>query len=62
MLAILGHIATTSGLRIPGDVPFANGLRYEDVRNGIAGWDDLPLVSKVLVITCFRLEDYSLTH
>eukprot|EP01038_Epipyxis_sp_PR26KG_P008931 gene8931-12044_t len=35
MLAVLGHITTTSGVHLPGDIAF--GTPFSSVANGIAG-------------------------
>lgn len=41
MLAILGHLYTTAGNRFPGDL--APGLAFNDVKNGLAAFDNIPL-------------------
>ena len=35
MLAILGHLTTTSGVHLPGEIAF--GTKFSDIDNGIAG-------------------------
>jgi len=42
MLAVLGHIVTTSGIRLPGDIDYA-GTSFASVKNGIAGLTDVPV-------------------
>lgn len=41
MLAILGHLVTTAGLRLPGEIAY--GLPFTSVRNGLAAFQDIPL-------------------
>eukprot|EP00599_Poterioochromonas_sp_BG-1_P008012 CAMPEP_0173151198 /NCGR_PEP_ID=MMETSP1105-20130129/11430_1 /TAXON_ID=2985 /ORGANISM="Ochromonas sp., Strain BG-1" /LENGTH=197 /DNA_ID=CAMNT_0014066513 /DNA_START=119 /DNA_END=712 /DNA_ORIENTATION=- len=41
MLAVLGHIVTTKGDRLPGDIAF--GLPFSQVHNGLAAFKDIPL-------------------
>ena len=41
MLAILGHLYTTTGNRFPGDL--APGLPFTEVKNGLAAFDNIPL-------------------
>ena len=40
MLAVLGHIHTTFGARVPGEL--AHGLPFANVKTGIAGLSDIP--------------------
>lgn len=40
MLAILGHIVTTKGDRLPGDIAF--GLPFSSIRTGVAAFKDIP--------------------
>jgi hypothetical protein len=40
MLAVLGHIHTSFGARLPGDL--AKGLPFASVKSGIAGLSDIP--------------------
>jgi hypothetical protein len=41
MLAVLGHITTTAGVHLPGNIDSA-GLKFSDIPNGIAGLSVLP--------------------
>lgn len=45
MLAILGHIVTTKGDRIPGDIAF--GLPFSSIRAGLAAFKDIPVAGLV---------------
>ena len=40
MLAILGHIVTTAGIRLPGESPF--GVPFSSVKAGLAAFDSIP--------------------
>ena len=40
MLAILGHIVTTKGDRLPGEIAF--GVPFSSVRSGLAAFEDIP--------------------
>jgi hypothetical protein len=40
MLAMLGHIVTTAGVRLPGDIAY--GLPFTSVKNGLAALDTIP--------------------
>eukprot|EP00600_Ochromonadales_sp_CCMP1393_P005020 CAMPEP_0174955932 /NCGR_PEP_ID=MMETSP0004_2-20121128/1253_1 /TAXON_ID=420556 /ORGANISM="Ochromonas sp., Strain CCMP1393" /LENGTH=197 /DNA_ID=CAMNT_0016203909 /DNA_START=45 /DNA_END=638 /DNA_ORIENTATION=- len=40
MLAILGHLVTTAGLRWDGEIAF--GLPFKDVKTGLAAFDSIP--------------------
>lgn len=39
-LAILGHIVTTAGVRLPGEIAY--GIPFSSVRNGLAALEDIP--------------------
>jgi len=40
MLAILGHLVTTAGVRLPGEIAY--GLPFSEVRTGLAAFSDIP--------------------
>mmetsp|Transcript_35712 Transcript_35712/g.79325 ORF Transcript_35712/g.79325 Transcript_35712/m.79325 type:complete len:201 (-) Transcript_35712:157-759(-) len=40
MLAILGHLVTTAGYRLPGNIAY--GLPFSEVKNGLAALDTIP--------------------
>ena len=40
MLAILGHIVTTAGVRLPGEIAF--GLPFSSMKTGLAAFDTIP--------------------
>jgi hypothetical protein len=40
MLAILGHIVTTAGVRLPGDIAY--GIPFSSVKSGLAAFDTIP--------------------
>ncbi len=41
MLAVLGHITTTSGARLAGDIDYS-GTSFASIKTGIAGLSDIP--------------------
>jgi hypothetical protein len=41
MLAVLGHIHTSFGARVPGDIDYS-GTSFASVKTGIAGLKDIP--------------------
>lgn len=41
MLAVLGHIVTTAGSRLPGDIDLS-GIKFTDVPTGLAAFDVIP--------------------
>ena len=53
MLAILGHMVTTAGYRLPGnifpDVPFAS------IRSGLAAFEDLPMTTTIATVALIGL-------
>ena len=48
MLAVVGHIITTAGLRWPGQI--AIGVPYNTVRAGLAGLSDIPTSTLTAII------------
>lgn len=40
MLAVLGHLVTTSGVRLPGDIAY--GVPFSSVKNGFAALETMP--------------------
>lgn len=49
MLAVAGHIATTSGMRLPGDIDFS-GTSFASIKTGIAGLSDIPTAGLVQIV------------
>jgi hypothetical protein len=50
MLAILGHMVTTAGVRLPGDI--AHGVPFTSVKAGLAAFDTIPS-TRILQIIIF---------
>merc|ERR1711998_109461 len=48
MLAVLGHILTTSGMRWPGEIAF--GLPYTEIPDGLAAFGKIPLAGTLQII------------
>jgi hypothetical protein len=40
MMAVLGHIVTTKGDRLPGEIAF--GLPFSQIKSGLAAFDSIP--------------------
>jgi len=40
MLAILGHLVTSAGIRLPGEIAF--GVPFADMKTGLAAFDTIP--------------------
>jgi hypothetical protein len=49
MLAVLGHIVTSSGVRLPGDIDFY-GTKFTDVKTGINGLVTVPFGGLVQIL------------
>ena len=49
MLAVLGHIHTTFGARIPGNIDYS-GTSFASVKTGIAGLSDIPTPGLIQII------------
>ena len=55
MLAILGHIMTTNGMRLPGNIWF--DVPFSSVKNGLAAFDTIPIPFTVCLIAFIGLLD-----
>jgi len=55
MLAILGHIITTYGIRIEGTLPGYDDISFKDIPNGLAALDRLPQNSKIELLVLIGL-------
>ena len=49
MLAILGHLVTTAGTRLPGDIDF-QGTSFSSIPTGLAAFDKIPLAGTLQII------------
>jgi hypothetical protein len=49
MLAVLGHITTTAGIRLGGDIDYS-GTSYSSIKSGIAGLSDIPTAGLAQII------------
>lgn len=49
MLAVLGHIHTTFGARIPGNIDYS-GTSFASIKTGIAGLSDIPTAGLVQIV------------
>ena len=53
MLAILGHIVTTAGVRLPGEIAF--GVPFSSVKNGLAAFETIPAAGIAQIIAFIGL-------
>lgn len=49
MLAILGHMITTAGNRLPGDIAF--GVPFSSVKSGLAAFDAIPAAGSLQLVS-----------
>ena len=64
MLAILGHLITTAGNRLPGDIAF--GVPFASVKSGLAAFDSIPAAGSLQLVsrafTCTYIQSLLLKH
>jgi hypothetical protein len=48
MLAVLGHLTTTAGVRLPGEIAY--GVPFSSIKNGLAAWEGVPVGGIVQMI------------
>ena len=53
MLAILGHIVTTAGVRLPGEIAY--GVPFASVKNGLAALETIPAAGIAQIIAFIGL-------
>ena len=53
MLAILGHLVTTAGVRLPGDIAY--GVPFSSVKNGLAALDTIPAAGVAQIVAFIGL-------
>jgi len=53
MLAILGHLVTSAGIRLPGEIAY--GLPFEKVRTGLAAFEDIPAAGTAQLVAFIGL-------
>ena len=49
MLAVLGHIHTTFGARVPGNIDYS-GTSFASIKTGIAGLKDIPTAGLLQIV------------
>mmetsp|Transcript_18091 Transcript_18091/g.24814 ORF Transcript_18091/g.24814 Transcript_18091/m.24814 type:complete len:201 (+) Transcript_18091:93-695(+) len=52
-LAILGHIVTTAGVRLPGEIAY--GVPFSSVKNGLAALDTIPAAGIAQIVAFIGL-------
>jgi hypothetical protein len=53
MLAILGHLVTTAGVRLPGDIAY--GLPFASMKTGLAAFDTIPAAGIAQIVAFIGL-------
>jgi hypothetical protein len=48
MLAILGHLVTTAGNRLPGNIAY--GVPFSSVKSGLAAFDTIPAAGTMQLV------------
>jgi len=59
MLAVLGHIVTTAGVRLPGDIAY--GIPFSSVKVGLKGLETIPAGGLVQIIMFIGLLEMGFT-
>jgi hypothetical protein len=60
MLAILGHLVTTAGVRLPGEIAY--GLPFSKVRTGLAAFEDIPGAGIAQIILFIGLIEFGFAY
>lgn len=55
MLAILGHLVTTAGYRLPGGLGVNGEIPFSSIRNGLAAFSDIPVAGTCQLIAFIGL-------
>jgi len=55
-LAILGHIVTTAGIRLPGEI--SPGIPFASVKNGLAAFDVIPAAGTAQIVAFIGLIEF----
>ena len=53
MLAILGHLVTSAGIRLPGDIAY--GVPFSSMKTGLAAFDTIPAAGTFQIIAFIGL-------
>ncbi len=56
MLAILGHLVTTAGVRLPGEIAY--GVPFASVKNGLAALDTIPAAGIAQIVAFIGLIEF----
>ena len=55
-LAILGHIVTTAGVRLPGEIAY--GIPFSSIRTGLAAFSDIPAAGIAQIVAFIGLIEF----
>jgi Chlorophyll A-B binding protein len=50
MLAVLGHVVTTGGVRLPGDIDYSSGTAFESIPTGLAALSVVPTAGLAQIV------------
>jgi len=59
MMAVLGHIVTSAGVRLPGEIAY--GVPFTSVKNGLAALESMPLAGIAQIIAFIGLIEIGYT-
>ena len=60
MLAVLGHITTTAGVRLPGEIAF--GVPFSSCKTGLAGLSTIPFGGLVQLVMFIGLIEFGYSY
>ena len=60
MLAVLGHITTTAGFRLPGEIAF--GVPFSSCKTGLAGLSTIPFGGLVQLVMFIGLIEFGYSY
>lgn len=56
MLAVLGHIVTSAGYRVNGDIAY--GVPFSSMKNGLAAFDTIPAAGIAQIVAFVGLLEF----
>ena len=60
MLAILGHLVTSAGNRLPGEIAY--GVPFASVKSGLAAFSDIPTAGLLQLVFIKRIQYGVILH
>jgi len=62
MLAILGHLVTTAGVRLPGYLSTSENIKFSDVPNGLAALSKIPALGTLQIVAFIGLLEINVMY